>query len=46
MLGRTVGKQSYLPTSIEDIREAHTILACCFTDHCAHVQILQSTCDV
>ena len=26
------GKQSYLATSKEDIREAHTILAYCFTD--------------
>ena len=28
------GKQSYLATSREDIREAHTILAYCFTDLC------------
>ena len=32
------GKQSYLETSREDLREAHTILACCFTDSlCSHV---------
>ena len=32
------GKQSYLATSRENLREAHTILACCFTDSlCSHV---------
>ena len=30
--GKRWGKQSYLATSREDIREAHTILAYCFTD--------------
>ena len=31
-------KQSYLATSREDIREAHTILAYCLLTHCAHDQ--------
>ena len=29
---KRLGKQSYLATSREDVREAHTILAYCFTD--------------
>ena len=39
------GKQSYLATSREDIREAHTILAYCFTDSPSslHVYTPQST---
>ena len=39
------GKQSYLATSREDIREAHTILAYCFTDSPSslHVCTPQST---
>ena len=33
MLGKKRrGKQSYLATSIQDIKEAYTILAYCFTD--------------
>ena len=42
------GKQSYLATSREDIREAHTILAYCFTDSlCSlHVYTPQSTSNV
>ena len=33
------GKQSYLAMSSEDIREAHTILAYCFTDSlCSRVE--------
>ena len=40
------GKQSYLATSRENLREAHTILACCLLTHYAHTYTRQSTNDV